>query len=136
MERTKKTKEEVEETIKSTKTEEVVKETPPVDDGKIWWKKTGGGIFRFNGAIIKENERFRAAESEIPKSFRNTIVPLEALKDDFKVDGVSVVKLEYKLQQHGKSALWWDIVDKNGKVLNGKSLPKEKAEQFLQDLQK
>ncbi len=104
----------------------------------IWWRKTGGGSFRgLKGRIIKPNEKFQAYEHEIPKSFRDVIIPLQTIPSTTKspapeVKGVDPV---YTVKARGKGG-WYDVVDANGKVLNEKALKKEVAEKLVQDLAK
>jgi hypothetical protein len=40
---------------------------------KLWWRKVGRGSLRIGETIIQPNERFQAAESEIPAAFRDTL---------------------------------------------------------------
>jgi hypothetical protein len=105
-------------------------------DGKVWWQKVGGGSFRLPNRIIKPGEKFRAHPDEIPKEHRDVVLPLEGIPETGDARPVNVVKSEYKLQSRGDSKLWYDVVDKNGKVLNEKGMKKETAEKLIQDLEK
>lgn len=47
------------------------------------WKKTGGGSFRLkSGKIVKPNESFRAKAEDIPKAFRDILIPLDGLPEE------------------------------------------------------
>lgn len=115
-------------------------------DGKIWWKKTGGGSLRFNHKIIKPNERFKARPDEIPASFRDVIIPLEDLGDvEKQAAPVEAVKTEYTIKPRGKSKSLFDVVypagkEENGetiwKSINEKPLTKDIAEKLVKDLSK
>ena len=104
----------------------------------IRWKKIGGGSLRFKGRIIKPGEVFRAAESEIPKSFRDVIIPLQDIPGTKKEPAVpqhKVVEPVYTLKKRAKGGLY-DVVDAKGKVFNEKALTQEIAEKLVKDLAK
>ena len=105
------------------------------NDGKIFWKKVGGGSLRFNGKIIKPGQTFRASVDEIPKSFRDLVIPLEKIVEKGE-EPIVVVNTVYSMQPRGKSKSLFDIVDGNGKVLNEKALNKETAQKLIEDLSK
>jgi exopolysaccharide biosynthesis protein len=111
-------------------------------EGKMRWKKVGGGSLRLGGRIIKPGQVFEAFPSEISKSFKNLVISLdgdvEVWKDETEkvVLPSNIVKPVYVLQPHGKSLYLFDIVDGQGKILNEKSLKKEVAEKLIIDLQK
>lgn len=110
-------------------------------DGKVWYKKIGGGSLRINGKIIKPGEKFRATPESIPKGFRDLLIPLgggsfeevEQKQQQVKLD---ITKSAYKVVNRGKSALWFDVVDSNEKVINEKALKKDVAEKLASDLSK
>lgn len=113
------------------------------EDGKILWKKNGGGsaILRIDGnkRRIKPGETFLAYPEEIPLAFRDVIVPLDGNPIKFVTEDekpVKVVSPAYTLRPRGNSKTWWDVVDAQGKVLNEKGLTKEIAERFKADLEK
>lgn len=108
-------------------------------DGKVWYKKIGGGSLRIGGKIVKPGEKFRATPESIPKGFRDLLIPLEGGSFE-EVEKKQAVKLDitkstYKLVKREKSA-WFDVVDANGKVLNEKGMKKEIAEKLISDLSK
>ncbi len=116
------------------------------DDGMIWWRKTGGGSLRFNGKIIKPNEKFRARPDQIPKGFRDVIIPLEALDATTGTAPViEAVKSEYEVRPRGKSKSLFDVVypvgkDDEGetiwKAMNEKPLPRALADKLKSELEK
>jgi hypothetical protein len=116
-----------------------------VTEGKPKWKKVGGGSLRIGKKIIKPNEVFEAFPDEISPAFRNMVIPFSG-DANFKtparkieeptVKKEDITKLSYTIEPHGKSALWFDVVDAQGKVMNTKSLKKEFAEKLVEDLLK
>jgi hypothetical protein len=106
---------------------------------KIRYRKIGGGSARLNiggqNRIIKPNEVFTALPSEIPFAFKDTIIPLDSLP---KVEAAKPqpVKVSFSVKPRGKSKSLFDVVDNLGKVINDKPLPKETAEQLVEDLGK
>jgi hypothetical protein len=107
-----------------------------VNDGKIWWKKKGGGSFMFNRQLIRPNMKFRAAPNEIPLAFRDLVVPLEDYVDpETAPDPLKTAPVvNYFIQPKGKSKFLFDVVDGSGKAINEKGLTKEIAENLLNDL--
>ena len=104
----------------------------------ITWKKVGGGSLRFNGQIIKPGQTFKARDSEISPTFRDVIIPLEAIPGVAPAPGrpvevITADKVEYKLKARGTGG-WYDVVDVNGKVLNQAGMRKETAEKLIKDL--
>lgn len=111
-----------------------------MEEEKFRWQKLGGGSLRLKGQIIKPGQVFMAAESEIPRAFRNQVKALDTLPSVVKLPSeVNVVKSTYTIQSsekskivpHGKSRAWFDIVNSEGVVLNEKGLSKGDAENLL-----
>lgn len=112
------------------------------NEGKSRWKKIGGGSFRLPGKIIKPNEIFYAYPNEIPKGFRDVVIPLdkdikwdEPTKPDVVIVPPVVNVPSFSAKKRDGSQ-WYDIFDAQGKKLNEKGLTKEKAEAFIEDLLK
>jgi hypothetical protein len=122
-------------------------------EGKVRWKKVGGGSFRYSNKIIKPGQTFWAFPSEIPKSFRDVVIALdgnvvfeeEKAKEKKLEEQIKGKKPVYTIQPHGKSLFLVDILQQIGvddkgepitKVLNEKSLKKEVAEKMVEDLLK
>lgn len=100
-------------------------------DGRIRWKKVGGGTLYFNGKTIGYGNVFMAYPHEIPENFRDTIIPLDALPDDT----VIVEKPAYEVKPKPGAPGWYNVVDtETGKVLNEKSLRPKQAQELLEEL--
>lgn len=126
------------EVIKEEKSTPKVKNVPDfVDpDPVIRWRKVGGGSLRLPKRLIKPNEIFSARVSDIPKAFRDTVIPLEQLPDLPEPEYVPPVKSVYKVVPRGKSKVYFDIVGPSGKALNEKMLTKAEAERLKADLER
>lgn len=106
------------------------------DEGKIWWRKIGGGTFRLGrGKIVKPNERFKARPDEIPKGFRDVVIPLSELpEEDNKPATPASTEARFELQSKGGG--WYDIINTvSGKPVNSKSLRAKEAQEQLEELQ-
>ena len=100
------------------------------------WRKMGGGSFHLKGRIIKPNQVFTAELSEIPKGFRDVIVPLdgksvEQVEQEVVAD-VPVTELVFTLKKKGGA--YYNVEDANGKVMNEKGLVKDDAEALIKSL--
>jgi len=104
------------------------------EEAPIRWKKIGGGGFLFKGHLIKPGQVFTAKVSEIPKGFRDICIPLDEIPAPAEIPPIEVGNSSYTVQPRGDGKIWFDVVDRNGKVLNEKALRKEAAEQFAKDL--
>ena len=120
-----------------------------IDSEKVKWVNKGGGSFyaNINGKIkiIKPGEVFNASLDEIPESFRDVLrqLPLEG-EELPKTKAAPVEKptpvveeepptaLEYSVVP--RSAGYFDVVDKNGKVVNEKALRATAAEELVESL--
>jgi hypothetical protein len=105
------------------------------DSKKIKWKRIGGGSHRLpNGTLVESGVPFDATPEEIPKAFRDVIVPvnpeeLQALLEPPDIDPAPSL---YSLKSRGPKA--WDVVDGQGKVINEKPLTKAGAEELIKSL--
>lgn len=103
-------------------------------DDRLTWINSGGGSFRLpNGKIIKPNQRFKSLAEDIPRAFRDIVVPFN--KED--VEKVNT-PIEGKANEYSlvpKSGGWFDVVDGEGKPVNDKSLREEDANELLKSLQ-
>jgi hypothetical protein len=106
---------------------------------KLRWKKIGGGSLRLFHKIIKPNEIFYAHESEIPKSFMDTIICMEdvevreiAKRKEEAIPPKTPEKLyEVKL----KSVGWYNVIQiASGKPINPEALRKTEAETLCSSL--
>jgi hypothetical protein len=104
------------------------------EDGRIWWKNTGGGSHRLHGKIIKPNQRFRAHPDEISEGFRDVIIPLSELPPSETDKPLDVIKAEYELRSRGAGG-WFDIVNTaTDKPVNDKALKRPAADKLLKEL--
>lgn len=95
----------------------------------IKWKSLSSTFrMRRNGKlkIIKPNEVFSAYEHEIPRSFRDVVVPLEDLPAEQPLE---VVASGYQLRHKGAGR--YDILDAQGKAVNEAPLSKEEAQTMI-----
>jgi hypothetical protein len=112
-------------------------------EGKVQFQKIGGGSHRLGKRIIKPGEKFWAFPYEIPDSVKDIIVPVNGdtnWNKPSKTEATPVypiTKVTYtiepnaKVEQKGKSKLWYNLTDKDGNVLNEKALKKEEAEALI-----
>ena len=109
------------------------------EEGKLKWRKVGGGSLRIGKRIIKPGETFLAYPEEISNAFRKLVEPVDGsvvwdTKKDEAPPVYPITKVSYtvepsaKIEPRGKNNLWWNVVDKDGNVLNEKALKKEDAE--------
>lgn len=100
------------------------------EQGKIRWKKIGGGSFRMqSGRIIKPQEVFTASEDEIPKAFRDVVIPLDELP---KEPPLEIVDPGFEIRSSGPG--WYKIYSKDGKCLTDKAMRQAEAQAKLQEL--
>lgn len=101
-------------------------------DGKVRFRKIGGGSFVLGKRRVKPNETFFAFPHEIPKEFRDVIIPLEEIPEETAKGKVVSVKPEYRLQRRGTTT-WYDVVNENDKVMNEKALHRNDALDLIKD---
>jgi hypothetical protein len=108
------------------------------NDGKILWKKVGGGSFALGGRLIKPGQIFRAKLEEIPKGFRDVVVAQEEIQQEMPIEEKPIVPVNpvYKIVPRGRSTSLFNVVDADDKPLNDKGLTKEIAEKLVSDLEK
>lgn len=103
-------------------------ELDPFTPKPIRWKKIGNGSFILNNRYIKPGQTFMATVEEIPKAFRDVVVPVEGLPEDpllnvKKSSNYTLVEIE------GTNT--WNIVDSQGKIFNEKPMARLEAEKLL-----
>ena len=113
--------------LKEEKAKELV-ELDPLAPKPIRWKKIGNGSFILNNRYIKPGQTFMATVEEIPKAFRDVVVPVEGLPEDKllsakKSSNYTLVEIE------GTNT--WNIVDSQGKIFNEKPMARLEAEKLL-----
>ncbi|MEE9356511.1 MAG: hypothetical protein V3U75_13050 [Methylococcaceae bacterium] len=109
-----------------------INQAPTRADGKIQWRKIGGGSMRLaGGQIIKTNQVFWATIDEIPKIARDRfVVPVSGeLPKPPPLNSAT----KYKLEEKG--AGWWNVINiETEKPINEKGLRKPDAEELLKEL--
>lgn len=98
----------------------------PQEEKPIRWKKIGRGSLLINNHYIKPNQVFTAKLSDVPKAFRDLVIPME--KPEEPVDALTVAKpnSEYTLEASTEANLW-NIVDKRGKKINERPMAHNEA---------
>lgn len=114
---------------------EMVRVKKDVGSNKIKWRKMGGGSFRMgDGRIIKPNQEFMAHPDEIPKAFRDTVVPVNPEELQDKENPVLDVA-EDTFVVRERTPGWYDIVNLvTGKPINDAALRKKDADNFAKGL--
>jgi hypothetical protein len=107
-------------TIESVKEIELLKENSVAVKKAIQWRKVGLGTFTFKNRKIKPNQVFTATEDEIPKGFRDVIIPLEEIPSNELITTKkdSNYTLKVRLDAEGKETAFWDVISKQGKKIN------------------
>lgn len=96
------------------------------------WKLLSNKSFRMGrGRIIKPNQVFEATEEEIPKAFRDVVVPVDPLPQE-----APLPVLSGGYQVRSRAPGWYDVVDSQGKVVNESALRQDAAQKLIEDLSK
>jgi hypothetical protein len=97
---------------------------------RLSWKNMGGGTLRLrDGRIIKPGQVFLAYDHQVSKAFRDTIILQDTVEKPKELEPDVIIEPRFSLKRKGGN--WYDIVDKQGKVVNAKSLKKVDAEELL-----
>lgn len=108
------------------------KQEQPVVDNRLWWINRGA-TFRMgtdkDARIIKPNQKFQADPEEIPKMFRDIIIPVDVTQA--AQAGVQVRQIAYGYRIKERDDHNFDIVDAQGKVINETPMDEEKAKKVL-----
>jgi len=97
---------------------------------KLWYRKLGGGSLRFQGRIIKPNERFQSYPEDIPEAFKDLLqcidspIVQKAAELPKKVYDVKEVIFELLEKESGK---WFVVNAASKKALNEVPLTYESA---------
>jgi hypothetical protein len=107
---------------------------------RIRWRKIGGGFLRLPNRIIKPGDIFEASPSDIPKAFRDQVIPLdpvELVRVEEKPAEALQPKEEftYEKRKRGSNDMY-NIYDSRGKKINEKALTSEEADMYLEALMK
>jgi hypothetical protein len=111
---------------------------PKLNNQKLRWQKVGGGSLRITLSgikkIIKPNEKFEAYLDEIPKAFKDQIIPLQPLPESVNAPVVKSIPVVYTIEPIDSEGLLFNIIDSQGKVFNETPLDEETAKQFVKDI--
>ena len=110
------------------------------EEQEVEFVKTGRGSLRFNrrvylgsqknekGSIIKPNQHFWARPSEIPQTFKDVVNPVHALPPEPPLE---VVEPGYDMKPNADNANKWDVVDRQGKIMNEQPLSQGDAVELV-----
>jgi len=116
---------------------------PPGGSDKIMWRKTGGGSLTLaSGKKIKKGETFWATVNEIPKAFRDTVIPLNPTEKSLTrkqapepvEEPIEVEDPEYTVQEDPPDSGNFIVLDSQGKIVSEGPLSEEQAEELVQQL--
>lgn len=114
--------------------------TAVTQEKEYQWKKIGGGTFSMKNMIIKENQIFTAKESDIPKAFRDVVIPMEPEKmtDANKAaekELEEALKPKFTIAPNPTATTRFDVLNAEGFPVNGKPLSKPAAEKLKESLE-
>jgi len=93
------------------------------------WRKTGGGEFRLGGRTIKSGEVFRAKPRQIPKAFRDVIIPLDNIEEP-----APEPKSAFAVKSRGGG--WYDVVNQEtGHRMNDNALREDQAKELADKME-
>ena len=96
------------------------------------YRKIGGGSLRLPGRLIKPNQEFWAHPSELPKSSKDVVLPLDEEASVPEKASIPVKKVEYTLKH--RSGGFYHVYDANGKQLTEEAVKKDEAEEYIKSL--
>ena len=106
---------------------------PPPDEKSemLRWQKIGGGDLHIANHILKPNERFWAARESLPQGFLDTIVLLSEEEGRKEKIEMSEKPSDYGYRIRARGGGWYDIVDKDGKQFNERSMRVDEANEMI-----
>lgn len=104
-------------------------------EGEIKWRKTAGTLKLRDGTVVGPGGTFMARPEDIPKVFRDTILPVnpEELLDPAMV--LAPIKPQipnYTIKSCGPGR--YNVLDSQGKPVNEKSMTLADAERLMENL--
>lgn len=104
------------------------------------WRKEGGGTFTMKNMIIKPGQEFYAKESEIPKAFRDVLIPVnpEEMTEANKAAELELekaLKPVFTIAPNANATTRFDVLNAEGFPVNGKPLSKPAAEKLKESLE-
>lgn len=115
---------------------------PPGGSDKILWRKTGGGSLTLaSGKKIKKGETFLATVNEIPKAFRDTVIPVNPIDrgiaqrpEPVEEPPLEVEEPEFTVQEDPPDSENFIVLDAQGKIVSEGPLTEEEAEELVVQL--
>jgi len=103
-------------------------------EGEIRWRKISGKLTLRDKTVIGPGQTFMARPEDIPKVFRDTIVPVnpDDLPNDPGFEPVEPVKPEYSISTIGPGR--YNVLDGQGKPVNEKPMTLADAERLVENL--
>ncbi len=142
-EETEEVKKETVEVVEEKNEAQDIMQAEPDPDAPRRWQKIGGGSFRLNTKrIIKPGEKFTARPSQIPRNFRDVVIPLDgsvevpnkteptAMKGK-KPSYTSKPSEKRTIKNRGKSKSLFDVFEEDGTKINDAPLKKDDAAKLL-----
>jgi len=108
---------------------------------RILWRIVGGGSYKHcTGEKFRRGQTFLASIDEIPKAFRDTIVPVDITAlIPIEEAPLEVVKLKYSIVERrddeGYGVSFFEVQDGMGKVVSEGDLTDVEAKELIKSLQ-
>jgi hypothetical protein len=111
----------------------------PGTSSPILWRKTRGGTFVMgNGRKIRKGQTFLATINEIPKAFRDSIVPVnefaEAVVVPQEEPPIEVDEPVFTIQELVAGSGLFEVLNVDGKVVSEGELTEAEAEELVKQL--
>lgn len=113
-------------------------------EGQVQYVKIGGSEFTLQHPtrVYKKGIPFWAFPYEIPKAFRDIVVPVTEtiahLHENEKarekrIEETALTSAKYEMKE--RTIGWWDVLNAEGTIMNEQALRKEAAKELLESLQ-
>ena len=104
-------------------------------EGEIRWRKISGTLVLRDKTVVRAGQTFMARPEDIPKVFRDTVVPVNSEELPDESTGplpVEPVPSEYSIRSCGPGR--YNVLDGQGKAVNEKSMTLADAERLVENL--
>lgn len=103
-------------------------------EGEIKWRKISGTHILRDKTVIKSGQTFMARPEDVPKNFRDTIVPVnpEELPGPVPMALVEPEPYNYSIKSCGPGR--YNVVGGQGKVINEKPMALDDAKRLIESL--
>ena len=104
-------------------------------EGEIRWRKISGTLILRDKTVIKPGQTFMARPEDIPKVFRDTVVPVnpeELLDPEAVLPSVEPEPPSYIIKGIGPGR--YNVLDGQGKAVNEKPMSLADAERLVENL--